>query len=570
MARTYTVTTNPATRTFTVTQDGESRTFEVNTGVGPAGSDADVTLANVRAAVPNMVEVASPTDDDMIQRVGGSWVTRTLAQIKTTLGLGTAAYTASTAYAPTSHTHVSADVTDATDNGKVNPTKLLKTAANGSVVVSLLHTSDGTYAARYGVGPPGTLTDDRLLQAPNADGILALTSQTDGSITPADITDLSGVNTGDETAASIAAIVTGATGKTTPVDADEVGITDSAASYGLKKLTFANLWAWVKSKIESVALSTISITGTTNIGSPSSTASKLNVGNSNTSNSNIKTGSLEFQPYSLGNAWIGENVYFNAGFKYRATGKAGLFYFLGDEGQFRFAPSGTAGTAPTPQISTSCNWKINYDGTMAVGPQLNATSGNTTGYKFKVDPSGNVSTAGSIGFTANSGTWDGATMAGDQTLSGQLELTGQAATGDDSAMTRALVDARPVRALVYLSANQAISTAAYNKIIFDVEEYDGSGAFASGTFTAPRAGFVTVHACIYNGGSAGNDTISLHKNNVEFKRMNKSLVANGHQLAGSCIVQVAQGDTLDIRYYSNASTSILGGSTITWAQFQLD
>ena len=36
-----------------------------------------------------------------------------------------------------------------------------------------------------------------------------------------------------------------ATGKTTPVDADELGITDSAASWGLKKLTFANLKAWI-------------------------------------------------------------------------------------------------------------------------------------------------------------------------------------------------------------------------------------------------------------------------------------------------------------------------------------
>ena len=36
-----------------------------------------------------------------------------------------------------------------------------------------------------------------------------------------------------------------ATSKTTPADADELGITDSAASWGLKKLTFANLKAWI-------------------------------------------------------------------------------------------------------------------------------------------------------------------------------------------------------------------------------------------------------------------------------------------------------------------------------------
>lgn len=38
-----------------------------------------------------------------------------------------------------------------------------------------------------------------------------------------------------------------ATSKTTPVDADELGLSDSAASWGLKKLTFANLKAWIGS-----------------------------------------------------------------------------------------------------------------------------------------------------------------------------------------------------------------------------------------------------------------------------------------------------------------------------------
>lgn len=37
-----------------------------------------------------------------------------------------------------------------------------------------------------------------------------------------------------------------ATSKATPVDADELGLSDSAASWGLKKLTFANLAAWVR------------------------------------------------------------------------------------------------------------------------------------------------------------------------------------------------------------------------------------------------------------------------------------------------------------------------------------
>ena len=54
-------------------------------------------------------------------------------------------------------------------------------------------------------------------------------------------------------AANLASTVHAATSKTTPVDADELPIVDSAASNGLKKLTFANLWTWVKNKGEATA-----------------------------------------------------------------------------------------------------------------------------------------------------------------------------------------------------------------------------------------------------------------------------------------------------------------------------
>lgn len=43
------------------------------------------------------------------------------------------------------------------------------------------------------------------------------------------------------------AVINPLTGKTTPVDADEIRIADSAASFAPKKLTFANLKAWIRS-----------------------------------------------------------------------------------------------------------------------------------------------------------------------------------------------------------------------------------------------------------------------------------------------------------------------------------
>jgi hypothetical protein len=54
------------------------------------------------------------------------------------------------------------------------------------------------------------------------------------------------------TAAGLAAKITAATSKATPVDADEIPLADSAASYGLKKLTWANLKATAKTYFDTL------------------------------------------------------------------------------------------------------------------------------------------------------------------------------------------------------------------------------------------------------------------------------------------------------------------------------
>ena len=56
----------------------------------------------------------------------------------------------------------------------------------------------------------------------------------------------SGTNTGNETATTTGALISGSTAKTTPVDADSVAISDSAASNVLKKVTWANIKATLK------------------------------------------------------------------------------------------------------------------------------------------------------------------------------------------------------------------------------------------------------------------------------------------------------------------------------------
>lgn len=61
-----------------------------------------------------------------------------------------------------------------------------------------------------------------------------------------------GTNTGDETVTTIGSLINGATGKTTPVDADYVGLMDSAASNVLKKLSWANIKATLKTYFDTL------------------------------------------------------------------------------------------------------------------------------------------------------------------------------------------------------------------------------------------------------------------------------------------------------------------------------
>lgn len=66
--------------------------------------------------------------------------------------------------------------------------------------------------------------------------------------TPAD----SATNTGDETVARIGALLHAATTKATPVDADEVTGLDSAASFGLIRMTWANIKATLKTYFDAL------------------------------------------------------------------------------------------------------------------------------------------------------------------------------------------------------------------------------------------------------------------------------------------------------------------------------
>ena len=102
-----------------------------------------------------------------------------------------------------------------------------------------------------------------------------------------------------------------------------------------------------------------------------------------TNNSQIRAGGLEFQSYSLNNAWLSENIFYNGtGWQVRQTGTSGLFYFKADEGQFRLFSSRTAGTVIPTSPSTNAQMKIQSNGNFAFGVNIDENTGSYTGAKF--------------------------------------------------------------------------------------------------------------------------------------------------------------------------------------------
>lgn len=156
----------------------------------------------------------------------------------------------------------------------------------------------------------------------------------------------------------------------------------------------------------------------------------LHINGTNQSNSQLRVGFLEFQSYAINNGWIGENIYFDGSdFVRRSTGEAGLFYFQGKEGQFRFFDSGSAGSS----TSNSAVWKINANGAMGVGSGLSTSSNSFTNAKFLITSDGKVG----IGQTSPGSTLDvsgGGNFTGNLIVGGNLTVNGTTVTANVSTM----------------------------------------------------------------------------------------------------------------------------------------
>lgn len=215
-----------------------------------------------------------------------------------------------------------------------------------------------------------------------------------------------------------------------------------------------------------VALTTSTITGTLADARLSANVPLLNAANAfsvagqsiaaSITNSSLKAGGLELQSFAVNNEWLASNLYYNAGFIYRANGFGNLLYFSGGDILFQTTPSGTAGSAvtPTTRMSLTNAGLLTTTATRSSGANVTAltlsdtvTGAQTVNFGVQIRGTSNGGNAVSaIGFeTGGGGTNNetqlafytqnvGAGLTKHMTLSslGLLTISGRLITGGDA------------------------------------------------------------------------------------------------------------------------------------------
>lgn len=123
-------------------------------------------------------------------------------------------------------------------------------------------------------------------------------------------------------------------------------------------------------------------------------------------------------------------------------------------------------------------------------------------------------------------------------------------------------DSNPYKFSVYRNSAADTGNAAFAKITFDTEIYDTNSNFATGTYTAPVAGFYQFNARVSVAESHTRLIIALYKNGAEVVRggdVEIAAITNG-SVSLNTIEQSAANDTWEIYAYGSAALTLEVGN----------
>lgn len=128
------------------------------------------------------------------------------------------------------------------------------------------------------------------------------------------------------------------------------------------------------------------------------------------------------------------------------------------------------------------------------------------------------------------------------------------------------VDSNPYKFHVYRNAAANTGNGAFAKITYDTETFDTNNNFASGTYTAPVAGFYQFNVGCGVANPATDVAVTLYKNGAEHKRIAEITVASANwSVSGGVLLQLSASDTIEIYAYASTTKALLVGAvTYNW------
>ncbi len=130
------------------------------------------------------------------------------------------------------------------------------------------------------------------------------------------------------------------------------------------------------------------------------------------------------------------------------------------------------------------------------------------------------------------------------------------------------VDSNPYKFSVYRNAAANTGNGVFAKITFDTEVYDTNNNFASGTYTAPVAGFYQFNSSVEVATTANQvgASIELYKNGASHKRFSLIYSSGTGNVccSGGALVQSAASDTWEIWAYGASTKALQVSATQVW------
>ena len=116
----------------------------------------------------------------------------------------------------------------------------------------------------------------------------------------------------------------------------------------------------------------------------------------------------------------------------------------------------------------------------------------------------------------------------------------------------------------YPSSNQALTANVATKILFQTEEFDTNGCFASSTFTPTVAGYYQVNARMRVASSLTNLEIYIYKNGSKYKEGTSVDTTSVGGTVSSIVYCNGTTDYIEIYGRFSNSQSVSGTQAETW------